>query len=146
MTAPKQGDAPKPKRKRKPRPRGKANYNAPGAEYLERRAAANGWATPERDKRMIIKRLVDVVNPRTEEGKAAKLRSVIIAARTLASADLRQQALELQREISLGGVTAGTLADLVAESESLADELDRERETMDAGTGPADNPASTLPE
>jgi hypothetical protein len=128
MTAPENGGEskpkPKPKRKRKPRPRGKANYNAPGPEHLERRAITKGWAVPERQKRMIVKRLGDVIDPNTPEGKAAKLRHVIIAARTLASADLRQQALELQREISLGGGPQLDLAALLRKAHEL-DEGDR---------------------
>jgi hypothetical protein len=133
----------RPKRRRNPR--GKANYNAAGEEQIERRAAAKGWASCERDKRLIVKRLRDIIDPKTPEGKAAKLRSVLIAARTLASADLRQQALELQREIALGAVTAGTLADLVGEAELRADELDRDTRTEGpAGAGPAGGPPGAV--
>jgi hypothetical protein len=143
MSGPRKDDPPR--HRRKPRLGGRADYSPPGTEHLERRAAAKGWATAERDKRLIVKRLRDIIDLKTPEGKAAKLRSVLIAARTLASADLRQQALELQREISLGGVTAGTLADLVGDAEARADELDRERQGHESA-GPTGEPAGPLPE
>ena len=52
----------------------------------------------------------------------AKLSYVLAAARTLISADLRQQQLELKREIAAGTGQEGTLAELVTAAEQIANE------------------------
>ena len=106
---------------------------------LERRAMVGGWATPEREKRTIITGLIGVFKGTTSDGKTAKLRSKLIAAKTLISADLRQQQLELEREIAAGIDQAGTLAELVGESEAIANALEISRQRGDApGTGAND--------
>jgi hypothetical protein len=61
------------------------------------------------------------------EGKTAKLSYVLAAARTLISADLRQQQLELEREIAAGTGQEGTLAELVVAAEQIANEIERKR-------------------
>jgi hypothetical protein len=145
-------EADKPKRQPKPKPKPKRKPNrhkhheAPrfgsGATHsdrrLERQAIERGWTLAEAKKRAIIDRLCGVLDRRTSEGKNAKLRSVIMAAKTLMSADLRQQAINLQREIALGGGPAGTLADIVgpAEERANAHDAERERERSES-TGPA---------
>jgi hypothetical protein len=132
------------------KPGRQADYDAayaPRFEPLERRAIVNGWAVPEAKKKKIVKRLVDILDPKSPEGKVAKLRYVLIAARTLMSADLRQQTLELAREIAAGGRVEGTLADLVGEAELRADELDRDTEHQGpAGEGPAGGSPGAVPE
>ena len=93
---------------------------------LERRAIERGWLIPDAKKRAIIDRLSGVLDRRTTEGRLAKLRYVIQAARTLASADLRQQSIDLQREIFQGGGGAGTLAEVVGPAEERAIEHDED--------------------
>jgi hypothetical protein len=65
---------------------------------LERRAIASGWATPEAKKRKIVRSLLAYFDPKTPEGKDAKPRYKIAAARTLMSADLRQQMIDLEKQ------------------------------------------------
>ena len=136
---------PKPKRKRKRKQvdREGANNGDRAQMRLERRAAAEGWATPEREKRAIITGLIAVFKGTSADGKTAKLRSKLAAARTLISADLRQQQLELEREIAAGTGQEGTLAELVGASEAIAQAIDRQRSDA-GGAGPADEPASPL--
>jgi hypothetical protein len=121
----------------------RANRLTRSQSRLERRAACNGWASPEREKRAIIAGLIGVCKGTTADGKTAKLRSKLIAARTLISADLRQQQLELEREIAAGTGQEGTLAELVGASEAIAQAIDRQRSDA-GGAGPADEPASPL--
>jgi hypothetical protein len=110
----------------------------------EGRAATRGWATPEREKRAIVTRLIGICKPNSAEGKTVKIRSVLIAARTLISADLRQQQLELEREIAKGTGQEGTLAELVGAAEAIAAEIERQRRDT-GGAGPTDQPASPVP-
>jgi hypothetical protein len=119
---------------------------APSEKHLERQAISAGWLVPEPKKRAIIDRLCGVLDRRTTEGKNAKLRSVIMAAKTLASADLRQQAINLQREIALGGGPGGTLADVVGDAEQRANAVYTEREReRERGESAGPFPGSTGP-
>jgi hypothetical protein len=101
---------------------------------LERRSIEANWAVPEPKKRAIIDRLCRVLDRRTREGKNAKARQILIAARTLMSADLRQQELDLIDEIALGGGPSGTLTDVVESvaERVLAYDAERERERSES--------------
>jgi hypothetical protein len=101
---------------------------APPEARIERMAAVQGWLTAEPKKRLILDRLYLYFDRRTAEGKNAKPRQILIAAKTLIGADLRQQEVNLQREIALGGGPAGTLADVVGLAEERANAVYSERE------------------
>jgi len=94
----------------------------------EERAIREGWNVPQAVRQQVIDRLADVVNPATEEGAKAELRYVVQAAKTLAAADLRQQALHLERDkLERGEPVEGTLvevAKLVRERLSQAKQED----------------------
>jgi len=66
-----------------------------GLANLERRAIAHGWDVPTGKRKRIVKRLLGYLDPKSVDGKLAKPRYVIAAFRALASADLRQRALDL---------------------------------------------------
>jgi hypothetical protein len=70
-----------------------------GLANLERRAIAQGWDVPTAKRKRIVKRLLGYLDPKSVDGKLAKPRYVIAAFRALASADLRQQALDLQERM-----------------------------------------------
>ncbi len=89
---------------------------------LEERALREGWLLPREKREEIALRLCDVIDPTTEEGSKAQLRHVIQAARTLVSADLRQQSIDLARQKLEGKQSEGSLSDLVAEAEKRANE------------------------
>jgi hypothetical protein len=94
---------------------------------LEERALREGWALPQEKREEIALRLLEIVDPTTQEGSKAALRHVLQAARTLVSADLRQQALDLagERLVSRQTVEWETV---VADAERIALERKLERE------------------
>lgn len=99
---------------------------------LVRQALRQDWPVAPEIKRMMLQRMIDYVDRDHEDGATAPDRTVIMAARTIATfcgLTLRQQALDLARE-KLDGETSGDLgpAGLVEEAERRAEERRRERE------------------
>ncbi len=84
---------------------------------LEERAIREGWRVPEHDRRAIVSRVIE----RTKEAKS--LRQLTQALRVLSALDLRQQALDLDREKFEGAPDAGL--DLIAVARAMKEEDER---------------------
>jgi len=98
---------------------------------LIQRALRQDWPIPADVKKRILQRVVDYLDPETEEGATAPDRTVLIAARTLASfmkLNLGQQALDLARAKFEGRKNDVTLAELVQAAERRAQDRKRDRD------------------
>jgi hypothetical protein len=83
-----------------------------------------GWDVPQDARERILQRLSWVVNKKS----GARTREVIAAARVLANADLRQQEIDLARQLAdAANNKAGTLTELVGDAEKRAQEFDQQR-------------------
>lgn len=87
---------------------------------LEERAIREGWQVPQNIRTKVLKRLAAVIDPETVEGAQAELRYVIQAARTIISADLRQQAIDLMPQQADAAQTEVRIVDLVGKAEKRA--------------------------
>ena len=84
---------------------------------LEERAIREGWRVPQHYRNEIISRVIENAT------KATSLRQVTQALRVLGAIDLRQQALDLDREKFQGATGEGL--DLIAEATAMKEEDDR---------------------
>lgn len=99
---------------------------------LVRQAIRQDWPIPAAVQKKILQRLVDYVDRDHEDGATAPDRTVIAAARTLASfgsLSLRQQALDLRREELEARRPEGSLT--VADAMRVIDQVER---SLDAST------------
>jgi hypothetical protein len=116
------------------KPSGGQGGEAPNRSDLRlvRQALRNDWPVSSAVKGRILKRLINYLDVRTEEGATAPDRTVIMAARTLAAfcgLTLKQQQLDLARSRAEGPTADVTLADLVVEAERRAEERKASRES-----------------
>jgi len=94
------------------------------------RAARQDWGLSPDVQTRLLKQLVAMCDPETEEGQRASQRTKISAAKAIAALmklQLGQQALDLQRERYDGGRDKLGLIDLVGPAEERAERRKRER-------------------
>jgi hypothetical protein len=94
------------------------------------RAFRQDWGLGPAVQQGLLKRLVAICDPETEEGQKASARTVIAANKAIAAymkVQLGQQALDLAREKHEGTRPEVSVIDVVAAAEARAEERKRER-------------------
>src|SRR5262245_49474944 len=111
---------------------------------LVRQALRNDWPMPEPVRKLILQRMIDYCDRDHAEGATAPDRTVILAARTIASfakLTLQQQFLDLARERH-EGVAGADWEVIVTRAEAMAEQSECDRATggiaqpMLGGPGP----------
>lgn len=91
---------------------------------LERQALRNDWPIPPGVRIKILQRLLNYIDPESEEGATAPDRTVLMAAKTLglfAGLTLKQQELDLKRRVAANTTTDNTmLGDALNASDAIA--------------------------